>query len=327
MTESEPEFDLKKSIEKFGVLVPVIKDQDGNTLDGIHRLELDANAPVHTIKVKDIAQRAMIRLIINLDRRNLKKPEKQMLLGEIADSFRDKDDKVDTQAIADALGKTQSWVLEFLPEQYKDQTKVEAGKASGQARKVFASDEQTVTIQDTVECDRCHVSTTQPTQWHNHNLCEACLPKAQLNPESFDGYFRYADRKSEPKPLLKTDFSKPLEKWEDRKAHMSSQHSKMEGNIIASLIDSGVHGIIQDRHFCVLETIPDIYIPAQNLAIYLDGEVHNGKEDRDEKLRELLTKRHSVKVLSYKYDSTSQKEIERVTHLILENLGIDGAKL
>ena len=52
--------------------------------------------------------------------------------------------------------------------------------------------------------------------------------------------------------------------------------------------------------------------------IYLDGEaVHNGKQDRDEYLRDLLTKHTGLKVLSYSYDSTSQKEVDRVTKEIL----------
>ena len=75
----------------------------------------------------------------------------------------------------------------------------------------------------------------------------------------------------------------------------------------------------------MLETVPDIYIPQKNLAIYLDStETHEGKRlDKDEQLRDFLVKRHGVRVLAYSYDSSSVKEVERVTKEILSVVKVE----
>lgn len=67
-----------------------------------------------------------------------------------------------------------------------------------------------------------------------------------------------------------------------------------------------------------MSTTPDIYFPEQRLAIYIDGPVHKGREDRDEALRELLAKRHGLKVVSIPYERYSQKEKERILEEILK---------
>jgi very-short-patch-repair endonuclease len=51
------------------------------------------------------------------------------------------------------------------------------------------------------------------------------------------------------------------------------------------------------------------------LAVYLDGQPHEGREDRDERLRELLAQRHGVKVLSIK---TKGKNVTEVVEEILK---------
>jgi hypothetical protein len=44
----------------------------------------------------------------------------------------------------------------------------------------------------------------------------------------------------------------------------------------------------------------------------------HGREDRDEALRELLAKRHGLKVVSIPYERYSQKEKERILEEILK---------
>jgi hypothetical protein len=46
--------------------------------------------------------------------------------------------------------------------------------------------------------------------------------------------------------------------------------------------------------------------------------VHDGKQDRDEQLRESLTKRHGLKVISIPYDGSSQQEVDRVLEQIIK---------
>ena len=66
---------LKDSIEQFGVLVPVAKDQDGKLIDGFHRSkiaeELGVDFRVDVIKVDSEEQRDEIAAALNLSRRHL----------------------------------------------------------------------------------------------------------------------------------------------------------------------------------------------------------------------------------------------------------------
>ena len=88
---------------------------------------------------------------------------------------------------------------------------------------------------------------------------------------------------------------------------MQPQHSQMELNILVKLKSLGIP-VETDRSFCLQSTTPDYYLPTKNLAIYLDGPVHEGREDRDDALRELLRKRHGIRVLSIPYKSKSEEQ-------------------
>jgi len=308
------EYDLSVSSKSLGKLYPILKDKTGNVIDGFHRQNADPEWPCVTVEsVDNPVKLELARLASNFCRREIPESEMQLRISFLIKNG------LKVEEIADQTGISKTTIYKYMPKEMKNEIRSEVGRLGGEAKAHnFATQtNQTVTMQDIVSCDRCHVSTSTPVEWNNHQLCEQCHNKAQANPDAFNSYFGYQSKKPEPKVVLTTDTVRPLEKWEERKAHMSPQHSKMEGIVIASLIESGVTGIIQDHHFCVQETIPDIYLPAQNLAIYLDGEVHDHKQERDEQLREMLTKRHGVKVLSYSYDSTSQKEVDRVTKEIL----------
>ena len=93
---------LKDSIEQFGVLVPVAKDQDGKLIDGFHRSEiaeeLGVDFRVDVIKVESDEQRDEIAAALNLYRRHLDVAERQeqvVFLRSKGHSLR---------AIADAVG-------------------------------------------------------------------------------------------------------------------------------------------------------------------------------------------------------------------------------
>lgn len=66
---------LRASIERFGVLVPVVRDQHGGLIDGRHRSriadELGVKYRVDTVKVADADEAAEIQRTLNADRRHL----------------------------------------------------------------------------------------------------------------------------------------------------------------------------------------------------------------------------------------------------------------
>ena len=316
------DYDLKVSIKNMGILVPIIKNKrTGHTVDGKHRSDIDPEAPVYEIDIPEELE-PLARLAINRCRRDADQNEEEWrdILGKVVGIQGKK-----PQEIADQTGISLSTIYRHLPQEMKDE-KISKGTSEAKqelsqiARQSLSPDKPSLTIPvSLVECDRCHVTTSNPIEWHNHQLCQSCHGKALADPDGFNGYFTAVNKKPETHAVLTTDTPRSLDSWEVRKAQMSPQHSKMEGLVIASLIESGVRDLVQDRHFCVLETIPDIYLPKQNLVIYLDcTETHEGDRlDKDEKLRDLLKKRHGVNFLGVNYDSASLKEVERVTKEIL----------
>jgi hypothetical protein len=315
---SEEEYNLKESIKKFGVLVPIIKDKEGNIIDGLHRSEIEPNAPTFIINLKKPEDRVLARLVINLHRRKLTSQDKTMLLGEIAEATGWK-----SQEIADALSMTKQWVLKYLPEQYKNREMVELGELASESKKKRDLDvgkqrlpnhvSQDIPVRPngltTCEIGMHLVDPSKAKNINGHIVCEAHEPI---------GKTRFKTKEEKP---LETKEYKPTETWEYRKAVMTPQHSSMEEQVLTLLIEKGVKNIVQDREFCLLSTKPDLYFAKENAAVYLDGkDTHMDRTDRDEKLREMLEHK-GVKVYSITYDSTGKKETMEIVDQILEWLG------
>ena len=122
-------------------------------------------------------------------------------------------------------------------------------------------------------------------------------------------------KKPQPKPEARE--WKPKEKPEQRVAVMHPQKSAFELSVIQDLQAEGLP-IETDREFCVQRTIPDGYVSSKNAVIYLDGPVHEGKEERDEQLRERLEKFYNCHVIVVKFTSDTKEERERAKTEIRE---------
>lgn len=310
------EYDLAKSMQKHGCLVPVITDAEGHVIDGFHRLKVDPDAPsVKLDHVKTKAELAIARLVVNTHRRLPSAQEKTELLGEIA-----KQTGWKAKEIAEALGMSYTWVVKYLPSEYKEPEKAEVGKVGGEAKAEEFATRRVADRPLPVLCENpdCGLGVYYPQEWHGHKLCSNCFRKAQLTPEKFLGLFNKV-----PKPPIteaKPKTEKPWkDKWEQRKAVMSPEHSKMEGKMQEKLQALGVKPIVTGRKFCLLYTEPDFYLPSKNIAVYLDQEeVHKNRKDRDEELRDILTKQEGLKVLPFPYKYATDREADPIARKIKE---------
>lgn len=93
---------LRASISRWGVIVPVIVDMDGNILDGHHRsriaTELGMKYPTNRIQVNSREMGEEIARTLNTDRRHLTVEQRQQLVADLrAQGF-------STRAIAGAVG-------------------------------------------------------------------------------------------------------------------------------------------------------------------------------------------------------------------------------
>lgn len=78
---------LRASIERFGVLVPVVKDQHGNVLDGHHRAriadQLGVPYRVDVVQVADEDEAREIARTLNADRRQLTEEQRRAVAVEL----------------------------------------------------------------------------------------------------------------------------------------------------------------------------------------------------------------------------------------------------
>lgn len=99
---------LRASIERFGVLVPVVVDQDGRTLDGHHRrriaAEVGAECPTRTVEVADDDEAREVARTLNADRRHLTEDQRRQVAADL------RREGHSLRAIAGALGVSEPTV-------------------------------------------------------------------------------------------------------------------------------------------------------------------------------------------------------------------------
>ena len=126
----DEQYDLKASLKEIGVLYPAIADKKGQIIDGKHRLAADSRWPIFVLEDIDTDEKYLrARIIANTHRRKVPAEEKAEWLDELAEKTEWTPEK-----IAKKVGMSGQWVLKYLSDKYKVQTRAEAGRASGKAR-------------------------------------------------------------------------------------------------------------------------------------------------------------------------------------------------
>jgi ParB family chromosome partitioning protein len=142
----DPEMaELTESIKALGVLQPILVRPKPNGLYEIVYGQRRARAaekaglvevPV-TIRFLSDEEAFTLQLTENLQRKDLSEEEKTRALGELA-----KRTGWNAQQIADKLKMSYTWVVKYLPEEFKDREMAELGKRGGEAK---AENEEVVT--------------------------------------------------------------------------------------------------------------------------------------------------------------------------------------
>lgn len=300
MSEEVDKESLAKSEKVIGQLYPVLVNRKGEVLEGHHRLKSNPKWKRKVVETKSRIEDILVRMHAH-HRRRIPQEETRALLIELAQQL--KNVGIKKENIASELVKiapySKGYIRQLLPIEYKRAEKVEAGKISAQIS------QQKAILASLVECRRCHLASRETVD----GLCPSCREKAGYKPEKA--------RAAEPR--VSTTVTKPKESWTQRKAVMTPQVSKMEDTVLVKLAEKGLHPEVQ-KTFCLRSTRPDYYFRKENLAVYLDGAVHKGREDRDQALRELLQKRHGVKVVSIGYEGSSEATVNKIVEDIAEAL-------
>ena len=87
-TIEERGYSLKKSTSLVGQLYPVLKDADGNILDGDHRTEADGEWKTEILEnINTPEKKLAARLIANMNRRTVPKTEKERWINDLAQLY------------------------------------------------------------------------------------------------------------------------------------------------------------------------------------------------------------------------------------------------
>jgi hypothetical protein len=120
--EEETPYSLAASREGLGELSPVLKDVDGNVIDGFHRLGETPNW--HSITVSTIdnpVKLELARLAVNFNRRKVSPEELSQRITFLVKSGLKPDE------IAKQTGISKATIYKYMPQEYKDPSRVESG--------------------------------------------------------------------------------------------------------------------------------------------------------------------------------------------------------
>ena len=121
--ESGPEYALATSKEGLGELCPVLKDHFGNIIDGYHRKGENANWREETCDWIDTPEKLeAARLAVNFARRDMAPEEIKERITHLVKSG------LKVEDIAKLTGISERTVLKYMPKEFKDQKKVDAGR-------------------------------------------------------------------------------------------------------------------------------------------------------------------------------------------------------
>lgn len=134
-------YDLKRSYEILGPLVPILADRDGNTIDGFHRKALVKDWPaVRLENVNDETKRLIVAIHANWHRRDVKKPERIRILTTLCELNPQWEKNGGySNNLAPLIGFSPIYIRQLLPSQFKDQRQREKALAMMSIAKPFPS--------------------------------------------------------------------------------------------------------------------------------------------------------------------------------------------
>lgn len=320
---SDSEYNLAKSKKALGPLYPILKAKDGSIIDGFHRQNDDPDWAILTLDSIDTPVKIeLARLAANFCRRQMPATEFQNRVAFLVKSG------LKVSEIAEQTGINESTIYRHMPQELKDQERSEATKKGIEEHRPLTcevSSKTSDTISDLVECDNCHMAThiIKMKALDDKDLCPLCFDRLSKLPKL--AREQVSEKRSEP----------VKESWEYRKSVMTPGISKMDEEVYLALQNNKV---LRDagwkfefqKHYCLKEVISDTTATRNDVEkpLFFDGDVHIGKEDRDEANRALLARRlKSAEVLTFAYsgdysDAKRDMMASKIEKSLLEILSV-----
>jgi uncharacterized Fe-S cluster-containing radical SAM superfamily protein len=111
--------------KRFGAIYPVIKSEDGEVIDGFHRLSAGWDNVI-TLPIKERKDKLALKLTLNAVRRTMPPEEKKAIVSEIAQILVEKGvpkGKPLVKALSKEIGLSERWVYKYLPRKFKEENR------------------------------------------------------------------------------------------------------------------------------------------------------------------------------------------------------------
>ena len=296
-------------------LYPVLVAEDGEVLDGKHRVEAKPKWHKKTVQAKTRLEKILVRVKAHY-RRRVPREETQALILEVAHELEASGVECRTisSELANMMPYSAKYIQTLLPEKYKQPEKIEAGKIGAEQKKQLSSKpspinhETFVRQNGLVECEigKHLVDPARTTMIEGHVVC---------NMHRETGKNRFTP-KQETKPETKE--YKPTETWEYRKARMQVSPSKMDEALYIllqndkELKEAGFHIEFQKQYvkiLCVADcalTHPKL---KNELAVFNDQvDIHKDKDFEDETRRNEAAFLYGLEILALPYHVVTETE-------------------
>ena len=312
---SKNPYDLKASVEILPMLKearPVIQDEKGVKIDGFHRLTVDKDWPTKTVQITDELTRMMARFSLNFCRRKLSDKEKRdaMVAFHLKTGWSPKE-------MAEHLPISYSFIMKYLPDEYKDKEMAEVGKKGAEVKVEVDKRLATRRVAEPLVLHRCGFSTVEsydhgaykPKFVDGIPLCSHHYELVKNDPSLLK---KLKEKPSPPKKVEKKTYEAGVPKptWAERQELMHPTKSKMEREVIQELQEEGWP---IDTEYWIPLTKPDGYLHEIRLPLEVDGEqVHKGKKaERDELVNEILMHR-GIEPARERFSHYSMKRKEEI---------------
>lgn len=336
--------ELVDSIKETGVQQPLLVrliDQDGKyeIVAGERRFRAAKVAGLEQVPViiqsLDDLQATLVQGVENLQRQDLTEAEKSRYLSFIAVEFH-----LTAKQISEKLGMSYPWVVRYLPAEFKNEEKAEAGKLGGLAKGVSYREESA--ILHIAPAPSEVAAAEQKAQMHrtqcqnpaclrfvfdaeirhigDKDYCLQCTPKANIIFQNEQKRLEREAEKEKPRSLKPSD----VEPWKDKVARMSSPISKMDEALLvkfqgsAELRELGWKIEFQKPYYRIV-CRSDLTFTRGNEEVmcFWDGSEVHDEPELDEAARELAradleSKQLRAEVLAKRYKVFSDAEVERL---------------
>jgi len=116
--------ELVASEKKIGQIYPVVKDAQGNILDGFHRKRVNPDWKEVVLPIEDELEALRVRIHLNDLRREVPRSEKEKWIAHARAILQARGLKGTQQEIADAIGMSRQWVSKYDVKPIQENVKV-----------------------------------------------------------------------------------------------------------------------------------------------------------------------------------------------------------